>query len=174
VIAGFGLFVMILTAACIVACIRLPTARRVIGWTAAAVALILGLVVLIVAWSAWDELGRRKQAMERIAPTEVQFESLELSGTSKGSYRLRGFVRNLSTRYTLTDVTFDVIVEDCISGRCREQGRGHAEAIRRVPPGAAVAFDTDDVLMPSIGPTAGRRLSYHVWNTWAEPVMSHE
>jgi hypothetical protein len=108
--------------------------------------------------------------MAQIAATEVELAGLKLSGFSERTYKLRGFIHNRSTRYTLGQVTFELTVEDCIADHCREQARGHSEIIRRVRPGETVGFDTDDVMMPSIAPPAGeQRLSYRVRNTWSMP-----
>jgi len=165
-LVGLLLFLLTVAAVCIVS----PRARRFLAISAAALGLIVVLVVAAIARTALRDLDRTRVARERIAGAEVQLEGLELSPNPRGGYRLGGFVHNLSTRYTLTDAVFEVIVEDCGEGRCREQARGHAESLRRVPPGQTLGFESD-LQITFIPPAAGeRRLSYRIRNTIGMPV----
>ncbi len=162
--------IVLCVVAVLVACILSPAARRVIGWTVAVVWILVVLAIAAVVALALRDINRGRQARERIAPREVRIDDLRLTGNSADTYRLTGTVRNLSARYTLTDVTFALVVEDCVSSGCTEQARGHGEVIRRVPPRGTVEFSVDTVVLPGIAPGLGeRRLSYRVWNTWGMP-----
>lgn len=148
----------------------IPPTRHVIVRIVAALALTAAVSVVVVVFMALRELREWNAAMARIAATEVELTDLDLSGTSDKTYKLRGFVHNRSTRYTLTDAKFELTVEDCVAGHCREQARGRGEVIRRVRPGETVGFSTEAVILPSIAAPAGeRRLSYRVQNTWGVP-----
>jgi hypothetical protein len=83
---------------------------------------------------------------------------------------MSGLVHNLSPTYTLTDVRFDVVVLDCVKGECHEQGHGHVEVIRRVPPNQTAMFDTSIVSLPALlAPLGERRFTTHVYLTFALP-----
>lgn len=143
--------------------------RRPMVYTAAAIAGVIAWAIVADVARSLRNVSRQKQAMERIAPTQIQLDSLQLTGTAP-AYRLSGQVHNLSPSYTLTDVVFELVVEDCVKGQCHEQARGHGEVIRRVPPNQSVVFESAIVSLPAIAQSLGeRRLSYHVWTTYGLP-----
>lgn len=171
VLVFFLVFVLLIAA---VVSVMTPQVRARAGWTAAAI--VAAIVLYIVVYVAVDlarslaDIDRARQATERIASSEVQVDGLRLTGTSAPGYRMTGLVRNLSPTYTLTDVRFDLVVLDCVKGECREQGRGHVEVIRRVPPNQSSTFDTSIVsLPPMLAPLGERRFTTRVYLTYAAP-----
>jgi hypothetical protein len=165
---GVGLLVSIVLA--VAACVVWPALRRVVIRTLAVVALTAAAMAVTIVGMGLREFCQKLESQHRIPASEVELRGLELTGGQESACRLRGLIHNRSTRYTLTDTLFELIIEDCVEGRCREQARAHGEVIRRVAPGATVAFDTDTVQVPLLTPPAGeRRFSYHVWNTAGMP-----
>ena len=159
-----------LIAIAVVACLLLPEARRPIGYTALALVALVGLAVAADLARSLREISRARQAMELIPTREVQVDDLQLTGSGRESYRLTGLLHNASPSYTLTDVRFRLIVEDCVKGECREQARGYAEVIRPVPPNQAAMFDTSIVTLPTMAsPLGERRLTYQVFLTVGRP-----
>ncbi len=154
----------------LVACLLLREVRRAIGYTALALVALVGLAVAADLARSLREISRENQAMERIQPREVRLDDLELTGSGRENYRLTGLLHNASPNYTLTDVRFRLIVEDCVKGACREQARGYAEVIRRVPPNQAAMFDTSIVTLPTMAsPRGERRLTCQVFLTTGRP-----
>src|SRR5262249_37571927 len=116
------------------------------------------------------QVRREVEATKRIAISEVQLDDLRLTGTGPDHYRLTGVVHNGSPTYELSDVRFNLTVQDCVRGDCREQAHGFGEVIRRVPPNQAATFDTSIVALPAMAaPLGERRLAYHVFLAMTPP-----
>jgi hypothetical protein len=164
------LMLLVVTITGVMACLVLPEMRRPIGFAAAVLIVLLGLAMLADLARTFRELSEQKKARERIASSQIQLDDLQLTGTSRANYRLRGLLHNRSQTFTLTDLVFDVIVEDCVKGECREQARGHAEIVRRVAPSQSYGFDTDDVMLPALAPSRGdRRVTCRIVTTVGQP-----
>ena len=134
---------------------------------------IIAIAVVSLVVQSLAPLREQATAMGRIPHADVQIEldHLQPAENRAGDYTLSGIIRNRSPRYTLTDVTFELLVEDCLSENCQSVGRGHAEILRRVPPsGAPVTFKTDIVHFESAlpSPLGDRRLHSSIINTWGK------
>jgi hypothetical protein len=150
----------------IVACLLMPEVRFVVGVTAAAI--IASIVIYIAADVARSFYGLYQDnlATKRIAVSEVTLDDLQLTGTSTADYRLTGTVHNHSTTYTLGDVRFGLLLEDCGPTGCRTEGTGHAEVIHSVRPNQAATFSTQIVMLaPLLPPVYQRRITYRVFTT---------
>src|SRR5262245_31104523 len=127
---------------------------RIIGRVVAVLGvLLLAIIAYDVALSV-IQLRRERGAQKLIAPREVQLDGLRLEGSRRDAFELSGVIRNLSPSYVLKDARVTLVVEDCVKGDCREQARGHAEVIRRVPPNEAAVFATRSVSLPDLPPPA--------------------
>lgn len=156
---------VLVAVAVVIACVLSRAARWIVGGALTLLLVVIVVVILVIV----QDFRQKAEARQRIGHAEVQLDGLQLVPGSR-VYMLGGFVRNLSSRFTLTGVTFELIAEDCIAGQCTEQGRGHAEVIRRVRPGETIGFETEAPWMPLLPDARGdRRLSYHIRNTWAVP-----
>ena len=148
-------------------------ARRLLGWTVAAIVAWLALYVASDLVRSFRNLARSREASERIPLREVKVDDLQITGTTPATYEIRGLVHNLSPTQTLTVTRFTFIVQDCITAdTCVEQARGHAEVMREVRPNQAAAFSTHNLMLmvgngsaPLLPPRGERRIVSNVWLT---------
>ena len=137
------------------------------------IAAIAGVILLYVAVDvarSFRDIHRENVAMSRIPPADVLVDDLQLTGTSAAGYRLGGTVHNHNASYALTDVRFNLVLEDCTPAGCRQEATGHAEAIRLVPPNQAATFSTQIVSLPPLQPPLGqRRITAQVFTTVGLP-----
>ncbi len=161
-----GLMLLGLIVIAIVACLLMPEVRVAVGVTAA---VIVGSIVIYIAADVTRSFHNVHQdylATQRIALSEVTVDDLQLTGTSTADYRLTGTVHNHSATYTLGDVRFGLVLEDCGPAGCRTEGTGHAEVIHSVRPNQAATFSTQIVMLPPLlPPVYHRRITYRVFTT---------
>lgn len=136
---------------------------RLIGCTLAAlVACLVLYAVADFARSLYREHQYQK-TVNRIPPSEVQADGLQLTRTTAGHYRLRGEIHNLSHTYSLYSARLVVVVQDCVNGECHEQAEGLADVNRQVPPGQSATFLAEEVILPNLAsPLGERRLTSRV------------
>jgi hypothetical protein len=107
------------------------------------------LIVLALAFAALIAYflisGRIEESASktRIAPGEVELVDVRLVSSSGSVYNLQGRVRNRSSRYTLSDFTLRVTLEDCINESTCDvvYHEGRSPLIGLVPPGQARDFE---------------------------------
>lgn len=96
------------------------------------------LLAGLLAYVAWDELGRGRE--EAPATVEAEVSHLEFAPGYGGNYRMRGRLANRSER-RLGDVTLRVVMLDCDDGgACVAVGEGEARFYANVPAGQARDF----------------------------------
>ena len=150
----------------IVVCLLMPEVRVAVGATAAAIVAMILLYVAADVGRSFYGVYQQNLAIKRIALTEVTLDDLQLSGTSPANYRLTGTVHNHSATYTLGDVRFGLVLEDCGPTGCRTEGTGHAEVIHAVPANQSATFSTQIVMLPPLlPPVYQRRITYRVFLT---------
>lgn len=162
--------IFVFGAVALVVAIFMPEVRAAIAWAAAAFVVFIILYVVSDVMRSFAQIRRDQQATKLIAVNEVQVDGLLLTGTSARDYHMVGLVRNLSPSHTLTDTRFAVIVMDCVKNDCYEQGRGHVEIVRHVPPNQSAMFDTTIVTLPAmLAPRGERRFNTQIYLTVAQP-----
>jgi hypothetical protein len=108
---------------------------------------VVGLIAIAMAIGGAVYLyneHEEKQALSRIPLSKLAFEDVSLK-TEYGSHKMTGRLKNMSARYTLTNVTFVVTMRDCVdaasSKNCIIIGESDEAMYVSIPPGQARDFD---------------------------------
>ena len=99
----------------IIALIALAIAFKWVRWLLLA---LVALVVILVAYLMQQGSERHREAeasKHLISGAELELTDLGLSRSYGTSYQLTGRIRNHSPRYTLTGVTIEVTLKDCLT-----------------------------------------------------------
>jgi hypothetical protein len=159
-----------LFAAVILVCaILFPRFRKVLLGIAA---LLVCIAVVGYFWLKSEEsrdASEEAASKKRISLNEIELADVELRKENYGSttYVMTGRVRNRSARYTLSDFTIRITLEDCMSDTfcdvvLQRNESPHAES---VPPGQARDFTISSIAISSIGLGSNLRLKGRLrWN----------
>ena len=150
----------------LVGVLLMPEVRRGVMATGCAIVAVIALLIGADVTRSFVKLWQDDQQWKRTEAEWVELQDLQLTGTSRKDYRLTGLFHNRSRQYRLSHITIDLIVDDCVAGRCREQAHGRTEVIQVVEPNETEKFTTQMVELPDMpAPRGERRFSYRVIST---------
>ncbi len=113
-------------------------------WARYLLAALVGIVAIIALYlvnASSENQKKAEAAKHRMSASDLAIQDTTLSSPA-GNYssQLSGRVRNLSPRYTLTNLQMRVVVQDCVDAICDTVGDETESIYVRVPPGQVRDF----------------------------------
>lgn len=120
----------------IIASIRFPK----IGLSVLGIAIAVGLFLFL------RTEGEVEKTRMLIRPSQIQLDHIEFSPSYADSYNITGRIRNQSSEHTLTEVSLQVVMSDCVKSgeqddNCEIVGEVTTRIIKHIPPGQARDFN---------------------------------
>lgn len=120
----------------IIASMRFPK----IGLSVLGVTIAVGLVLFL------RTEGEVEKTKTLIRPSQIQLDHIEFSPSYADTYNIAGRIRNQSSEYTLTEVSLQVVMSDCVKAEeqnddCEIVGEVTTRIIKHIPPGQARDFN---------------------------------
>jgi len=150
-----------LIVAVVIACVRIPKVGLPV------LALLIGATLFLLIRSK----GEVEKASGLIKPEEIQLDHMEFKQGYGGSYNVNGRIHNKSTEYTLTELTLQIVMSDCVdqqqSGECEVVGETTMRIITHIPSNQARDFK-DNVYFEKVQPRGQLTWEYHVFSSQAD------
>jgi hypothetical protein len=104
------------------------------------VAALIIVVAIVIGIFAWYQQQSLETSRQRIPVTQIELLDFKLAGDSGNSRELTGRLRNNSARHTVKEITLQVIMQDCLNGRCSIVDQATARFGKAIRPGKVRAI----------------------------------